>query len=680
MKRLQTILVVITVCIISTNLIFVAHGNAAVPYRTLTQDGRMNIIETQTSYIPIEIIDSIDEQRMSNPSDIFLAHDGNLYIADTGNRRILITNRQGKLLGIVGEEVLQKPSGVFVTLNGEIYVADETAEKVYKFSSEGDLIKEFSRPIHPLFGDGSPFKPQKVVVDASGNVYVASLGNFNGIIRLSSDGLFLGYFGANPTIVSLMTIFRRAIFTEAQRARMIQSIPGTVTNISIDNRGLIHVVSQGEGMPALRKLNRAGRNIINPTIYDSFFTDVTTGPFGNIFTVTENGFVFEYSDEGRLLSIFGGSDDGRGRVGLFGAISGIAVDNESILYVLDRTKNRIVIFEPTEFTNLVHEALTLYQKGHYLESKVPWGKVLSMNSQFDIANIGVGEAFFGKGQYGEALNSFRLGEYRSGFNDAFWETRNIWMRRNVDVLLIGIICLYLFIKLLNMINKKYGFLKPVKVFINYFLSSKIIQQMTMVFHILRKPGDTFYDIKREGKAGYLSATILLIIGFAVYVFNRYASGFLFRAVPDGFYDLVGDAYFVFGVAALVITCNYLVTTVNNGEGTFKSIYCGFVYSFAPYILITPIIVILSNFLTFTERFLIDFPRLLATVWTGILLVKMIKEVNDYSLRETVKIILYTVFMVLMAGIVIFILYVLLSQMLDFIFSLYGEAVRRVELQ
>ena len=37
------------------------------------------------------------------------------------------------------------------------------------------------------------------------------------------------------------------------------------------------------------------------------------------------------------------------------------------------------VFEATEFTNLLHSALNLYENGRYTESKEPLEKVLEMN-------------------------------------------------------------------------------------------------------------------------------------------------------------------------------------------------------------------------------------------------------------------------------------------------------------
>jgi hypothetical protein len=64
-------------------------------------------------------------------------------------------------------------------------------------------------------------------------------------------------------------------------------------------------------------------------------------------------------------------------------------------------------------------------------------------------------------------------------------------------------------------------------------------------------------------------------------------------------------------------------------------------------------------------------------WIVILLFLAIKEVNNYSLKETIKIILLTAFTALIAVLVLFIVYVLISQVIDFVQAIYGEVVYRL---
>ena len=54
-----------------------------------------------------------------------------------------------------------------------------------------------------------------------------------------------------------------------------------------------------------------------------------------------------------------------------------------------------------------------------------------------------------------------------------------------------------------------------------------------------------------------------------------------------------------------------------------------------------------------------------------------KEINNYSVKETVKIICLTAFTILIAVLLAFIIYVLWAQVFDFVQSIAGEVVYKI---
>lgn len=106
--------------------------------------------------------------------------------------------------------------------------------------------------------------------------------------------------------------------------------------------------------------------------------------------------------------MFGGPDDGTQRVGLSTIITAIAADQSDRIYTLDSDRAQIQVYHSTEFTDLLHEALYLYSKGRYTESKEPLVKVLQMNSMFDYANRAMGRAYFQEENYEMALHYAKL--------------------------------------------------------------------------------------------------------------------------------------------------------------------------------------------------------------------------------------------------------------------------------
>ena len=109
-------------------------------------------------------------------------------------------------------------------------------------------------------------------------------------------------------------------------------------------------------------------------------------------------------------------------------------------------------------------------------------------------------------------------------------------------------------------------------------------------------------IKREGRVSVLSANIMLGIIILFFIINKYFCGFLLKNVREGYYDIFSDIGMIVLALALVTGCNYLMCTINDGEGKLKAIYCSFLYSLSPYIVFMPIIFCISHVVTYNEVF------------------------------------------------------------------------------
>ncbi len=114
------------------------------------------------------------------PEGIAVDTQNNVYLADTGNHRVIKFDPQGTFLlqigaasgSLVGQFNL--PSGVAVNKQGEIYVADRGNDRIQKFDSSGRVMGTIGS-----FGtkDGQFSSPSAIALDPDGNFYVADKGN-----------------------------------------------------------------------------------------------------------------------------------------------------------------------------------------------------------------------------------------------------------------------------------------------------------------------------------------------------------------------------------------------------------------------------------------------------------------------------------------------------------------------
>lgn len=688
MKRISRIIACMLAAVLVALIAIPSTSTSAkVPYRTYTENGYGEYVETQTAYIPsntivkiMSDIEGIDNFTLNNASDIKVYGD-RMYIADTYSSQVVVADLKGNLIQIIGQNELSDPTGLFVT-DEYIYVADETyvSKKegaVIVYDHDGNLVTTYNKPEDVLYGSAS-YKPSKLIVDAAGNMYIVGKANSNGVIQISptDGGTFLGYFGTNAAEVSAMTKFLSIIISDSARSSMSGSAPLSIDNIAIDSKGLIYTITGGTEL-AIKKLNIAGTNLFEADFYPTSAIASSVGQYDNIYVGTSDGYIYEYTSEGSCLFVFGGQDTNENRVGLFKKLTALTVDENDNIYVLDSETNQIQVFEPTEFTQLIHESLVLYSRGLYKESKEPLEQVIRMNGLFDYANLAMAQALFYEGNFEEAMDSYRLAKDKEGYSEAFWEVRNVWLQKYVVWLLVVIVGLFVVIKFLKFANRKWGIFGPVSRATKKLRDKMLYKRLVFCVKYMRHPMDGTYAVKREGMKSYLSAGILTVIFILFNIIYKYFCGFIFKTVKDGRYEISSDIMSVLGILLAASAVTYLVSTINDGEGRFKEILCGYVYSLTPYIVIKPFLFVLSMVLTLNEAFIMEFANLIVIVWMVILIFLTVKEINNYSFKETCKVIGLTFFTAFVFILMAIVIYILASQVVGFVVSIYGEVVYRI---
>ena len=643
-------------------------------------------IRTQDAYMPSKVM--FRGFGLSQPSDIFISG-RTIYVADSGNARVVAMNLDTGKYRILGEGILQSPNGIFVKSDGTLYIADGTAKAVFILNSDGKLKKQINRPDDsPLFSSSSVFEPKNVAVTSQNNIFVVGNGAHEGIMQFNEDGVFQGFFAANKRNLTMLERIQSLVFTDEQKAQLLSRTSRPIENIDISDRDLICSVTQDAGVTTewhsaeakvenrIKLHNMAGVNILSPDedLNDEWnFVDVAAGNEGQLYALTYTGVISEFDSQGNLLFSFGGRSISHDRNGLFTVAAAIDTDSDGLVYVLDKERAMVQVFYPTDYADVTHTAAQVLEKGEYAESEELWKSILDLNGMSRIAHIGYGKSLFHRQRFKEALNEFYIADDKEDYSSAFWEIRNEFLNKAMPFVIVGILLLYLLTKVIKGVFKK----KNVSKNVANCRQGKLAAESRDALYMLRHPLDGFYDLKHGKRGSVLSATVIYVLAVLIFIADRLLRGYLFSTQKLSDASVISPIVMITVPLLLWVLGNSMVASLNDGEGSVKNMYIATAYSLMPYICITPFAVLLSYGVTYNESFILQLIWFIGVAWSGVLIVLGIMHTHNYTSGETVKNILLTVFFMLMAIIAAAIMYVMWKSLGSFFAGVFGEVEFRV---
>ena len=664
--------------------------------------------------------------------DIVTDEDGNVYLADKQNNRIIVLDRYYQQKAIVstyedhsGEKrTLIAPEGVFVTdsscADGEkfLYVCDTGNKQIVVFDKNFEYVDTIYKPADRII-DAGAFVPQAVAVDRYGRIFISSQQCFEGIIVLANDGTFTGFIGAQKVTRTFLERIWSIFQTEEQRAKQVINIPTAYNNLTVDEYGFVYatinftdaddlsqqkkaIESKAATYSPVKKLNSMGKEIMKRNgFFDpsgevaamlnaplSTIVDVAMGPAGTWTILDSNSKnkryrTFTYNSNGDLLFAFGDVGMQLGNcenaVGLTyqtyltdpaeyddeGNVTKPA-EYEYRLLVLDNAGqgNKIVVYSPTKYYETIISAIENENAHKYSQSIEYWQEVLTLNNNFDLAYIGIGKALYNQGEYEKAKEYLEVAyevEFWSKAENALGkEFTSKWLLLVVALVIVGMV---LVVKFLGWAKKK-----------NKATSLKVgrksyVEELLYVFHLVFHPFDGFWDLKHEKRGSARAATTILGITILAFFYQSVGQGYSFNPRGQSTSILVQLGAVLLPLMLFVVG-NWCLTTLFDGEGSFKDIYIASCYSLAP----LPLFVIVSTILTniVTGGSIVSLLVTLGYVWVAILLFFGMVVTHDYSIPKNIITILGTVVAMLVIMFVAILFSALVVKMASFVITLISE--------
>jgi len=446
-------------------------------------------VSAPTGYLCEQVVfgDEIGVGKLKAPSDLYVDSQNNIYVADSGNNRVLVFDKDFTPLREIStvilngeQQTLASPGGVFAA-KGLVYICDTANARAIAVDENNEVVRMFLKPETSLLADDFEFKPSKISVNSAGTVFMAVSGIYQGLLQYSDSDEFIGFFGANKVEVTAQVIIQnmwKNIFSDEQRESLARTIPTEYTNLYIDDEDMILTATATVNTEQIKMLNSAGQNIlvypgsnsgllqkgynrsnfgdqqynnIKGTPQTSVINDINVDE-DEVLAVLDNkrGRIFVYDSEQNPLCIFGGKGNQKGYFK-----NAVAIDKcESFYLVADSEMNSITVFKETEYMSLIRKALNEYSLGNYNGSAEYWKKVIDINSSLPVAYKGVGRALLINGDYEEAMEYLQIGDDRFYYSMAVEQYRREFLRDNfiwfVPTVVIG---LFVFVKLMKILKR-----------------------------------------------------------------------------------------------------------------------------------------------------------------------------------------------------------------------------------
>jgi hypothetical protein len=203
---------------------------------------------------------------------------------------------------------------------------------------------------------------------------------------------------------------------------------------------------------------------------------------------------------------------------------------------------------------------------------------------------------------------------------------------------------------------------------------RIVREVCFIATFIKHPINGFYEIKKHKAVAISAALILYFIFYVEIILSQVYSGFIFNPVDVETISIVKLFFMTVAPIILAVICNYLISSITEGNGRLRDTFCSTICSFAPVILFMPVVIILSNVLTLNEQFIYGASKTILWGWSFILLYFMVKETQDLSFGENNKNIFITVITMVLFVAFGFLLYVLGSQVYNFIKDIIVEVL------
>jgi len=206
---------------------------------------------------------------------------------------------------------------------------------------------------------------------------------------------------------------------------------------------------------------------------------------------------------------------------------------------------------------------------------------------------------------------------------------------------------------------------------------KFLSSLQFSFYVIFHPFKGFWDLKHEKKGSMQAALTILVLLIVTYILQRQYTGFIFNENDPKKLNVFTEIISVVLPFFLWATANWCITTLMEGEGSFRDIVITTAYALVPLVLIGLPSILLSRIINADEGAFYYFFSVVSMLWSGALILAGSTVTHQYSMGKTV---FTSLLSVVGMGLMIFIgllVFSLLQQMISFVYTIYREIAFRL---
>ena len=202
------------------------------------------------------------------------------------------------------------------------------------------------------------------------------------------------------------------------------------------------------------------------------------------------------------------------------------------------------------------------------------------------------------------------------------------------------------------------------------------KELIYVFHVIFHPFDGFWDLKHEKRGSVRAALTIMVATVLMFFYQSVGQGYIMN--PEGKYLTIWvQIISVMIPVFLWIVANWCLTTLFDGEGSFKDIFIAVGYALTPMPIMLLFSTLLSNVVAANEAAIATLLVTIGYVWAGMLIFFGMMVTHDYTMQKNIFITLFTIVGMVIIIFVTVLFSGLIGKMISFISSIIVEISYRL---